>query len=59
MNYLCFFFKKKNWNFKKKMESFKNEEEIINNDLIYISDVTFGEAVNYLHGELHKLDLTL
>lgn len=41
------------------MESFKNEEEIINNDLIYISDVTFGEAVNYLHGELHKLDLTL
>lgn len=36
----------------KKVE--KKEEKI---EEIYISDVTYGDALNYLHAELHKLQL--
>lgn len=34
-----------------------NSEKKARNDEIYISDVSYGDAMNYLHNELHKLQL--
>lgn len=41
-------------------KNIQKEDEIYGDQgNVYISDVTFGEAVNYLHDELHKIDLNL
>jgi len=42
-------------NSEKKSE--KKEEILRKNEEIYISDVSYGDALNFLHAELHKLKL--
>lgn len=34
----------------------KNDQKETKDD-VYISDTTYGDALNYLHAELHKIDL--